>query len=117
MNAADTAKYTAWLKAHLSVMDAFAQGEEIQFRDSQSVSGWIDTDVPQWCLDNHYRVKPKPRKVVVIEYSSDGGQWKVWNTIHYGDSERVKGSVLHARASHAHVRAVEFLEVMENEPR
>lgn len=61
MNAGETAKYLAWLKVTLPVMEAFAKGETIQFKSALPYEmEWCDCDSPYWCKETIYRIKPKP---------------------------------------------------------
>ena len=46
------------LKKLLPVMQAYADGGSIQFRNSLS-DGWVDSNQPDWVLSCEYRIKPE----------------------------------------------------------
>ena len=54
------------LREKIETMEAFERGEEIELK--QSDNDWIVHNSPSWdWINNSYRIKPKPKKVVVIE--------------------------------------------------
>ena len=46
----------------LPVMQAFADGAEIQFRSRVEKSKWSDSTYPNWDAGFKYRIKPKPQE-------------------------------------------------------
>ena len=54
------------LREKIETMEAFERGEEIELK--QSDNDWIVHNSPSWdWINNSYRIKPKPKKVVAIE--------------------------------------------------
>ena len=54
------------LREKIETMEAFERGEEIELK--QSDNDWIVHNSPSWdWINNSYRIKPKPKQVVVIE--------------------------------------------------
>lgn len=103
MNAAETAKYLAWLKVTLPVMEAFAKGEEIQHSTpSQHVTRWADCTAPMWLPAHTYRIKPKP-----IE------KWAVLNSKGYVQGIYGSRSLAEQIAKYD-FRVVHLREVMED---
>ena len=49
---------------HKDVIIAWANGEEIEFRDPDSSIEWKPIKVPSWFPDTDYRVKPEPTESV-----------------------------------------------------
>ena len=45
---------------HKDVIIAWANGEEIEFRDPNASIEWKPIKVPSWFMDTEYRVKPEP---------------------------------------------------------
>ena len=55
------------LRSKIEVMEAFERGEEIEV-SSNSGETWRQVPCPNWNWVNYsYRIKPKPKQVVVIE--------------------------------------------------
>ena len=55
------------LREKIEVMEAFERGEEIEHRDRLN-NMWFASNFPAWnWKEFEYRIKPKPKKVVVIE--------------------------------------------------
>ena len=49
-------------------MEAFERGEEIEIRLSLTLGTWVKEILPIWNWSEYdYRIKPKPKQVVVIE--------------------------------------------------
>lgn len=104
MNAAETAKYLAWLKVTLPVMEAFAKGEEIQHSTpSQRMPLWDDCTTPMWLPAHSYRIKPKP-----IE------RWAVVNPKDYVEGTYDSRSHAEQIAKKYDFRVVHMREVMED---
>ena len=57
------------LREKIEVMQAFERGEEIEVKFDKTEKGvWSKVIDPSWNWDNtEYRIKPKPKQVVVIE--------------------------------------------------
>ena len=54
------------LREKIQCMEAFERGEEIELKNCDNE--WIVYDSPSWdWVNNEYRIKPKPKQVVVIE--------------------------------------------------
>ena len=54
------------LREKIECMEAFERGEEIELKNCDNE--WIVYDSPSWdWVNNEYRIKPKPKQVVVIE--------------------------------------------------
>ena len=54
------------LREKIEVMQAFERGEEIEIKNCHN--DWSVHYTPTWnWVDNNYRIKPKPKQVVVIE--------------------------------------------------
>ena len=49
---------------HKDVIIAWANGEEIEFRDPEFSTQWTPIKVPSWLPDAEYRVKPEPKESV-----------------------------------------------------
>ena len=49
---------------HKDVIIAWANGEEIEFRDPEFSTQWNPIKVPSWLPDTEYRVKPEPKESV-----------------------------------------------------
>ena len=55
------------LREKIEVMEAFERGEEIEW-SYWHIDAWISVDSPTWDWNDFcYRIKPKPKQVVVIE--------------------------------------------------
>ena len=55
------------LREKIKVMEAFERGEEIEHRDRLN-DMWFESNSPAWnWREFEYRIKPKQKKVVVIE--------------------------------------------------
>ena len=50
---------------HKDVIIAWANGEEIEFRDPEFSTQWNPIKVPSWLPDTEYRVKPKPTEGIL----------------------------------------------------
>ena len=57
------------LREKIETMQAFERGEEIEVNfNGTEFDGWIKDIFPSWNWEeNNYRIKPKPKQVVVIE--------------------------------------------------
>lgn len=57
------------LKEKIQCMEAFERGEYVEVRTDKTVAGkWSVAVDPLWDWNNNdYRIKPKPKQVVVIE--------------------------------------------------
>ena len=61
------------LREKIEVMQAFERGEEIEV-SYINIEKWSDISTPDWAWSAYdYRIKPKPKQVVVIE------KWLVTN--------------------------------------
>ena len=49
---------------HKDVIIAWANGEEIEFRDPNFSMEWAPIKAPSWLPDTEYRVKPEPKESV-----------------------------------------------------
>ena len=49
---------------HKDVIIAWANGEEIEFRDPEFSTQWNPIKVPSWLPDTEYRVKPEPKESI-----------------------------------------------------
>ena len=49
---------------HKDAIIAWANGEEIEFRDPDFSTQWTPIKVPSWLPDTEYRVKPDPKESV-----------------------------------------------------
>ena len=49
---------------HKDAIIAWANGEEIEFRDPDFSTQWTPIKVPSWLPDTEYRVKPEPKESV-----------------------------------------------------
>ena len=49
---------------HKDAIIAWANGEEIEFRDPESSTQWTPIKVPSWFPYAEYRVKPEPKESV-----------------------------------------------------
>ena len=63
---------------HKDVIIAWANGEEIEYRDPDSSMQWHPITVPSWFPDTEYRVKPEPKESVHtfrigVAVNGDGG--------------------------------------------
>ena len=57
----------------IEVMESFERGDEIEIRLSLTLGTWEKEILPIWNWSEYdYRIKPKPKQVVVIE------KWLVW---------------------------------------
>ena len=54
-------------KALLPVMQAFAEGKDVDFRFNDQ-GAWRPASTPSWCEEFQYRIKPEPRVIWVNEY-------------------------------------------------
>ena len=55
------------LREKIEVMEAFERGEEVEHRDRLN-DMWFASNFPAWnWKEFEYRIKPKPKQVVVIE--------------------------------------------------
>ena len=55
------------LREKIEVMQAFERGEEVEHRDRLN-DMWFASNFPAWnWKEFEYRIKPKPKQVVVIE--------------------------------------------------
>ena len=55
------------IRSKIEVMEAFERGEKVEHRDRLN-NMWFDSDFPVWnWKEFEYRIKPKPKQVVVIE--------------------------------------------------
>jgi hypothetical protein len=52
-------------KKLLPVIQAFADGKDVQCRDKGCV-GWADVDRPVWSYGMDYRIKPEPREWYMV---------------------------------------------------
>ena len=56
------------LREKIECMEAFERGEEIEIKHRDSALDWTLTKQPTWNWNSSiYRIKPKPKQVVVIE--------------------------------------------------
>lgn len=113
MNAAQTAKQLAWFEQHKDVMKAFACGEEIEF-SSKPKGPWTVACNPTWDPSFHYRVKPKPRTVTLIEaFLND--HWFVYAMFidgrqKYGSIATPTQALARANDLYTDVRSTTFIE-------
>lgn len=55
------------IRSKIQVMEAFERGEEVEHRDRLN-DMWFASNFPAWnWKEFEYRIKPKPKQVVVIE--------------------------------------------------
>ena len=55
------------LREKIQTMEAFERGEEVEHRDRLN-DMWFASNFPAWnWKEFEYRIKPKPKKVIVIE--------------------------------------------------
>ena len=91
----------------LPIIEAFANGETIQFR---SVNGWIDHYSPSFDSLHHsrFRIKPKPRECFATIYKGD----TISSTFKTKDEANfiLNGAVLHDRDNW---EVVKFIEVTD----
>ena len=72
---------------HKDVIIAWANGEEIEFRDPDFSTQWNPIKVPSWLPDIEYRVKPEPKESV--------------HTFRIGVATRVNGAIYTITADNA----------------
>ena len=63
-------------KELLPIIQAFAEGKEIEYYDCNDDDDWIKTDTPIWSSKINYRIKPEPK------YRPFRTQEECWNEMH-----------------------------------
>lgn len=67
---------------HVKEIHAFAEGDEIEIEDVQSI--WVDCPNPTWSVEEKYRIKPKPPIVryVNVGLNMYANEVRCWGWIH-----------------------------------
>lgn len=50
---------------HKDLIIAWANGAEIEYFDFD-INKWVPTIAPDWCVNSKYRIKPQPKKKVML---------------------------------------------------
>lgn len=93
------------IKQMIKVMQAYLDGEEVEFFGYDNTWWPVDEDCP-WNGVYQYRIKPKPKDIWVNEYNQDGSVYAV-----YSSSEAAKG----AAGVNVARKAVHYREVIEDD--
>ena len=59
---------------HADLIHAWADGAQIQWNDPNYDEPWSDIQVPSWCENFEYRIKPEPKPDTVL---MGIGRWQV----------------------------------------
>jgi len=101
-------------KAAIEVMQAYADGAEVEFR-RKSIGGIWDTCSPCWNWDTlEYRIKPKPREIWVNAVDGKMGDTRGGGR-YFPSEDGAKLSAEECWPNSNTVRQVKFIEVLEDE--
>lgn len=94
---------------HADLMIAFANDASLVIEASVDGKCWCDVEEPCWAKDQHYRIKPAPKKVYVFMYKSKSvDKWCHVSCDNIDKAERIRSDVARLDCEVTTVKEVEF---------